>query len=517
MATTFPAPILVQRGTTTYLRRSVPFATMMALTAILLLVGVFTAPNNHDESQYVAGAALVRSGLIYRDFASLQPPLQTWLYAPLAALFPGQTLLAMRLMTALFGLSTAVAIYGAQRLLHVNRRSAALATLAMACCASFLFTGSVVRNDMLPAALASAATALLLHAAALGRARIMILAGMLLGAATSAKLSYAPMLACAAVAPLLAGKRAGLSQLLCFAAGAGLGLLPMLTAAALAPWSFIYGVFTYAQTAPFDWYAVSGRGHELNPVVKFLQLVLNMAQGPALLALVLGAGTVLRQHDRLRPEHVMLAALILGGWIGAALPTPTQIQYLLPMLPPLFVAFGLIVDRGLLERRLPRILLALFAVAGVSPTVIDAAAAIRSAPPVLVIQSQARAIGSLLSEAGARGPIATVAPERAIDSGYPIDPRFATGPFLFRNDRLMPAALVRSLNTVTPRTLELLFHEAPPAAILVGYEKWRRNGEPPADAPLETFALRHGFERILLADGIGRLYIAPGGPSRKGR
>ncbi len=489
---------------------------MLLATTLLLLLGVFTSPNNHDESQYVAGAALARTGLIYRDFASLQPPLQSWVYAPLASLFPGWTLLAMRLATALFSLAAAAATYGAQRTIGIDRRAASLATLAMACTATFLFTGSVVRNDALPAALAAGATAAALHGALRQRLRAMALAGLLLGAATSAKLSYAPMLACAGVAPLLYGRWRGLCAVLAFAVGAAIGLLPMLLAALPAPQAFLYGVFTYARTAPFEWYVASGRGGELGIGVKILFLLLNMLQGPALLAAILSARTLIGRRHRLRPQHVMLAALLAGGALGAVLPTPTQIQYLLPMLPPLFVAFGLAIARGALASRGAAALAILFALAGIAPSIADAAKIARKGRTVLAIERQAHAIGAFLAQSGAEGVIASVAPERVIDSGYPIDPRFAAGPFLFRNGGLMPPALVRALKAVTPQTLEESFGQAPPAAILVGYEKLARNGGPPADAPLEAYAVRHDFQRADLTDGLGRLYVRPvAGP--KGR
>jgi hypothetical protein len=106
------------------------------------LLCVFAAPGNHDESQYVAGAALARFGLIYRDYASLQPPLQSWAYAPLAKLFPGWALLAMRIATALLGGAIAAATWRAQRILGVGPRVACLATLLMASCAAFQFGGA---------------------------------------------------------------------------------------------------------------------------------------------------------------------------------------------------------------------------------------------------------------------------------------------------------------------------------------------------------------------------------------
>ena len=487
-----------------------------AIPALLLLLCVFTAPGNHDESQYVAGAALARSGLIYRDYASLQPPLQSWVYAPLAMLFPGWTLLAMRVATALLGAAIASATYRAQRILGIAPRIACLATLLMASCAAYQFTGSVVRNDAMPAALSAWAMVALLSGITNGRLRPIAIAGLLLGAAVGAKLSYAPVLACVSLVLVVQSRRTGFGRPALFAAGALLGLMPMLAAWAAAPDAFVYGVLTYARTAPFDWYAASGRARELGIGFKLLTLTTDALLGPVLLAAVVAAALGFRRWECGRAEHWVLASFVVGGAIGAVLPTPAQLQYLLPVLPPLFLALGMAMARmrpGSPIARGGAWGMTLFAVAGTIPTLLDTLNTLASGSPVLQIERRAHWIGNCLRGIGTTGMIATLSPDRAIDSHYPIDPRFSAGPFLFRNGRLMSPELATSVKAVTPQTMGRAFAMDPPAAILVGYEQPGRNGSPPADAPLEAYAQRHHFVAARVPDGIGRLYVRPSRPA----
>jgi hypothetical protein len=214
----------------------------------------------------------------------------------------------------------------------------------------------------------------------------------------------------------------------------------------------------------------------------------------------------------------VLAAFAIGGAIGAALPTPAQLQYLLPVLPPLFVALGMVMKgtpKGSPIARAGTWAMALFAVAGTMPTMLDALNALASGSPVLQIERRAHWIGTCLRGFGARGSIATLSPDRAIDSRDPIDPRFSAGPFLFRNGRLISPELAAALKAVTPQTMVAAFAADPPAAILVGYEQPGRNGSPPSDAALSAYAQRHGFVATRVPDGIGLLYVHPSRPTAR--
>ncbi|MGN6374226.1 MAG: hypothetical protein ACTHMG_01590, partial [Sphingomonas sp.] len=158
----------------------------------LLILFAVARPLDHDESQYVAAAVLARHGLVYRDFAYLQTPLQPLLFAPLAALLGAWTFPGLRLVNALLGAAAVVLVERSARAAGVARRGALAAAGLFASCDIFLFSANVARNDMLPALLATAALWLLVRLARdRGGAGHAALAGLLLSAATAAKLSYA--------------------------------------------------------------------------------------------------------------------------------------------------------------------------------------------------------------------------------------------------------------------------------------------------------------------------------------
>ena len=206
-----------------------PLVAILVSAALLLGTSLLTHPINHDEGQYVGAIALMRSGLPYRDFAYLQTPLQPLLLAPLSLLHAGWLLVGARVANALFGwLSLALLLFGLRG--HTPPWVAIAAVVALACTDVFLFGCSVARNDALPMMLLSGAVALLLQPGAPGK-RSYLAAGLLLGLAASAKISFALPAAGAGLFLLVQGRKAGWQPILLFPAGGVAGLLP--TAATL--------------------------------------------------------------------------------------------------------------------------------------------------------------------------------------------------------------------------------------------------------------------------------------------
>jgi hypothetical protein len=196
---------------------------ILASTALLLGISLVTRPINHDEGQYVGAIALMRSGLPYRDFAYLQTPLQPLVLAPLAFLSAGWLLVGARAANVLFGwLSLALLLFGLRGRTPSWAAMAALA--ALACTDVFLFGCSVARNDALPMMLLSAAVALFLQPRSLGKLTYLA-AGLLLGLATSAKISFALPAAGAGLFLLAQWRETGWRAILSFAAGGIAGLV----------------------------------------------------------------------------------------------------------------------------------------------------------------------------------------------------------------------------------------------------------------------------------------------------
>lgn len=483
-------------GDMTRPRLAVSPAILLALAGLFLSLMTLATPINHDESQYVAGAVLAARSAPFRDFIALQPPLALRVWAPLTWLFPGWNFLAIRLSSAMFGLITLAAVADGERQSGDGNRRWPIGAALLACTNIFLFTSSVARNDALPGMCLALAMAAGLRGIA-GKTGWLGPAGLFFGAAAAAKLSFAPALAAAGLMMLIHAPRIGVRGLAAFALGAATGLLPLIVPFLCAPDAFVFGVIRMPLAAPFDWYARTGDAGDLTLMGKLLGAGGAMLVGPALAAfaiVVVGIGGIGRD-----PRVQFLLALMAGGLVGALLPTPTHPQYLLPLLPPLFALLPRALER-IAWRRSALIGLGLFAVIGLAPSL----AALGRGFPALTLEKEAHEIGRQ-----AKGPIATLAPERVVDSSLTIDARFATGPFLFRSGSVLRADEAWRYKAATPATLNAMFAVRPPGALLVGHEPGWRAGMPPVDRPLELWARRHGYRELALPDGVGRLYVAP--------
>ncbi|MCI4589403.1 glycosyltransferase family 39 protein [Sphingobium sp. BYY-5] len=493
---------------------SLPVALILAL-ALTVWFGLtaIATPFDHDESQYVAGAYFGGQLLIFRDFLYLQPPLHSWVYAPLASLFPGDMVLAMRLATAATALCTLSILWVAQRIAGISRGSAAIATLLVAATAAFQFTGSVVRNDMLPTLLSSSGLLISLLALRHGTPRYWFAAGSLFGLAIATKLNFAPLGLMAGLFVIGTGGRCGFRAACWLAAGAAAGMAPMLIVWALAPDAFLYGVFTYGATAPHAWYAANGAFDELSTLEKLTDLLKYLWKGSALAALILLSANWITTRQRIRSPGRRLAIWMTGGaLIGAALPTPSQVQYVMPLLPPLALALGYLLDDArrwsFAQRRVLLGFLCLATIPGMLTAVRHVGAMMHKGSPVLEADAAARWAGAQVRAMGHGGDVVTLSPHMILGSGLALDPRFATGAFAYRTGWTMPPRFARHIHAMTPETLSDLDH-APPAAILTGYEAGTRKLPLRPDDGLVAYAQRRGYRMTVMPDGVGRLYVRP--------
>ncbi|KQN08576.1 glycosyl transferase [Sphingobium sp. Leaf26] len=469
---------------------------------------------DHDESQYVAGAYFSGRLLIFRDFLYLQPPLHSWTYAPLAWLFPDHMVLAMRLATALTALFTLSALWLAQRVAGVSRDSAAIATLLVASTAAFQFTGAVVRNDMLPTLLSAMGLLVSLLALRHCKRGYWFIAGALFGLAIATKLNFAPLGLMTGLFVLFTGGRCGFKAACFLALGALAGMAPMLIAWWAAPDAFFYGVLTYGATAPHAWYAANGAFDELDRLEKLTDLLKYLWKGPALVALLLLCGNWIATRGRVRSPGRRLAIWMTGGaLIGAALPTPSQVQYVMPLLPSLALALGYLLDdarRWTFTRRQALLgLLCLAAIPGMLPATRHIVSMLRGGSPVLKADAGARWVGMTVRAMGHGDDIVTLSPHMILGSGLDLDPRFAAGPFAYRTGWTMGPVLARQVHAMIPATLADMDH-APPAAILTGYENGTRKLPLRPDGGLIAYARRHGYRMLTMPDGVGRLYLRTG-------
>jgi hypothetical protein len=486
-----------------------PIAAWTAVAGLLVVAALFRYIE-HDDGQYVGAVALMRDGLPYRDFAYLQTPLQPLLFGPFASLAEGWLYPALRVANALMGAVAAGLLYRIVEEAGGGRRMAALAAACLVCSHIFLFGATQARNDMLP---------LVLHVAGLlcllrvwrgdGGVIAALFAGVLLGAAASAKVSYGLPAAAAGVAALLCWRQLGWQRVAGFAAGGVSGLIPCIWMWSVAPDAFMAEVVRYSIDAPPEWQNWLGQPGMLGLPLRLARSLLFLVQGAGLLALVMVA-VDRAKRPRAGGVTALLDALILAGAIAAVLPVPLYAQYWIPVLPALFARFALLLaERGGLgwPGKLALVLLP----AGLAVTAIDVGGnlfALRS-PPIEAMRD-GRWAGGLLNGFDVEGEIAGLAPEAMVSSGRPLDRRFVAGPFLFRTRDVLTAAEADAFHVVTQRNYAGSLIADPPAGLLLGSE-----AKPTPDLPhgldgeLADWARAQGYKPYPAPSGHRTLWVRP--------
>ncbi len=483
-------------------------ATVFVLFALLALL----RPIDHDESQYVAAAVLSAHGdLPYRDYAYLQTPLQPLLFAPLAAIAGTLAWPALRLVNVLLGAILVGCVWRAAREAGVAARVALAAAGLFATCDCFLFSVATARNDALPAALLGGALVLIVRVAT-GRGRWggALLIGVLLAAAAAAKISYALPAAGYGAYALFDRRHRPLAVL----AGALPVLLLVAWTWAQAPAGFVFGAVQFPARAPAEYYLATP--WKLTWLAKAIDLLKFLALGPGLVALIVMAR---RGWHRLP----VVTVVTLAGVAAAMLPFPTWRQYLLPVLPPLFLLLAVA-----WQERPPvqwvRIVTAVFVAAGLAPTVAGLIAGGGGGTgrlPLLAALRDGRAVRNALDRAEVTGPVATLSPQFLAATGRLPDRRFATGPFYFRSHALVAPGAEAGLHLVSGDRLDVLARPLasaspakvggrstlPPAAILLGGEAKWSSGNPDLDRRLERWAIAHRYRAVQVASPRFRLYV----------
>jgi hypothetical protein len=468
---------------------------MLAAAATLIALSILLHPNNHDEGQYVAAVALMRTGLPYRDFAYLQTPLQPLVLSPLCALPAGWLLIAMRGVNGVLGMATIRLLF---QQLHgrVSWRSAVIAAAALACTGAFLLAASQARNDGLPMLLLTGGQGVLL-ARIEQRGQILDhgIAGLLFGLAASAKINAALPAAGAGLYVVLQVRRNGVGPLLAFLGGVSAGLLPCALSFAIAPEQFRFDVFEYGFDAPTQWWTSVGEAHILSPLYRVGRLLLMSLPG------IIAVGLAARICDRGKSEdRRFLDLLVVGGIVSSYLPEPAYAQYLVPLLPALTARFALAIDDfSGAKRHIATVAVFVAALCGLGTVVGYALRAWDDGPDLLKTVRGAEALSKLA--AGRR--VATLSPERVAGSNVNLDSRFATGPFLFRTMGRLSADAQRYGGSPNWQRIDQAFERQPPAVIVIGGEArpFRPLFPHGLDTWLQAWALNRGYQRVALPGG----------------
>ena len=498
---------------------------LTALCLGLFLLALVT-PVNHDESQYLAASYLLPDRLPFVDFLYLQPPYQPLLTWPILHLAQGYSFVAARMLTATLGCCILIAVFATQRRLGVRDAYAALTVTLLWLCHSFGFSVTVFRNDALPALFLAGALIVasidLTSRQPFGALRWASV-GLLLGGAFGTKLSYAFSAAAGAGFPVLIAmtdsqnRRRALLAGAWAAAGLVAALIPVAVMRGLAPEVFDYGVFQYHREAPFAWYTMNGYVDRLTLASKAVDVVLILARGPALAALAIVCFFRLKEFragQRRDSMTLLLELMCVAGLVATCLPTPTWRQYAMPLLPPLFVLLGMEMERHVsIFWSSPlsfRLALAVGALVGIAQPVFNLVKG-TGAPietPVSATR-EAHWIGRMASGHGPSGTIATLSPEVVLDSGFALDPVFATGPFAYRTGDIVPASRQAVLHMVSPATLGRHFNASPPVAIVTGYESFDHLDRTGLDTGLRGYAKTHRYRLHRSPYGDAELWLAP--------
>ena len=474
----------------------------------MLTVAAFR-PIDHDEGQYVGAVAMMRLGLPYRDFAYLQTPLQPLLFAPLAWIADGWLFPTLRAVNALLTMAATACIWLAARRAGTSHRAAAIAAAALLSSHMLLFAGSVARNDALPLLLMTAGLAAMLTLLQDDRARwTALLAGLLLGAAASAKISYGLPAAAVGLFALLHWRALGAEKVGLIALGGVLGGLPTVWLALLAPEAAWFGIIDYSLKAPFEWRTWNGQAFMLDWPLSLVRLARYLAQGCGLIALV--AIALVASRRRTMAEQ-LLDMVIIAGLIAAWLPRPIYVQYLGPLLPALFLRFALLTDAPFWHRPAGRALIALGVIAGLVQTMMETGPNILGGhSPLHIVLRDAQALDRIMASAAVSGAVVTLSPERAVDMAVPIDRRFVTGSFLFRTRHILTRDQARAFHATHFLSLAADLEAVPPAAILTGSEEQPSAAFPRGlDAVLIDWARSHGYRSVPLPSGTHQLFVTP--------
>jgi hypothetical protein len=472
------------------------------LFALMLLARALTGAIDYDEDQYVAAGVLARHLMLYRDFIYLQSPAYALLLAGLFTLTGGYYLLAARALSGML----AITVFGLTvRLLRRYGAGPGLATMlaTIALLSPFLDRPvATARNDLLPLALFLGG--LLLYLEAPSRpSRWAVSAGCCVGLAVDAKISYVfmPLILLLHAAWPGNGRR---RQLIPLTAGLALAALPGLYYLAMTPENFLYDLLEFHMTAPTVWYRRQGVTELLGPGYRLATLALLLSWGANASLVILTAGLVVLGRGRGAPAG---SSGLLGLLIGAALLAGFQPDVSYPMyyaaLAPLLAALAASLYARLILTG-PALVAAplLLTLAGLPalPTLWQRLADLPELAhpaiwPGLEVHRQAMALHKMIGAAGLTGDVATLFPTHTLDAD-PIPREFASGPFVFRTADLLSPARITALHGAGAETIESLFAQDPPAAILGGFASGQWRDE--MDASLDDYARRHSYRPISL-------------------
>ena len=491
---------------------------------VLLAVATFAATMTwgigYDEEQYIAAGYFARSLHVYRDFIAFQPPFYTWFLATVFDVVGGWYLLAARVVTWLSAFASCLLLFSLLVTFGAGRLVGVALVVAFVTSPFSQIPMAMTRNDIMPLLLMLTSLRLFVDAnrKISGSGYRLAFSGLAAALACSTKYSYlfvGPCLFIALACDELAGysQRAGARwrRSLAFVAGMAVGLLPIAYAIGEYGNRFTFLTLGFHLTAVIEWYQSQGVGRILTLDYKLKNFAYMSIRGgnAALLTIFVAAiATVLLKarnqwREWLHPVPMALFMLFATGLAIAIKVGPHPMYYV-----PVAAVGALIAGHayGVVQSAIPRLATAAALLVGfipVTPVLSQYQTMIATSSKVgewtgVQVHESARRIARLIAHAGLSGHIATLFPSVVLDTNV-VRPEFAAGPFFFRSADLFPMQRVVELHGVGPATLDTVFANSPPVAIVAGFDGFPFQWKPPMDSALVDYAHRHGY-RLVASD-----------------
>ncbi|CAN5401092.1 hypothetical protein BH09PLA1_BH09PLA1_33820 [soil metagenome] len=468
--------------------------------AVLLACIALSRTLDHDEHQFVAGAALLaRGGLMpYRDFAFFHTPYLLYIDATLFQFSP-YLLLSARLFCAACTLAAVLCIYRiACELWRDSSSRVPLAALVLLITNPlFLATVGRARNHD-PAVLMLFLAFLAARKPLAGKQSLLhaLLAGVCAGLAAGIRITFVPALLAIVVSVFIfsqCDRRSRITACLAAVAGIILALAPCALIALIAPRQFWFGNFVY----PFlnlRWRGLDGI-FAFSTMLSKARFVIGemLLKAPGSLAVVVLFGAALVQFlhssGRQKPYHneiLSLSMLVAMLAVGALLPTPSFQPYFYALIPfmilaALYAAGGSSGDQaGRWSRWFGWSAIVLLPFGAYAYAVIVNATIQQRWVPIATHRA-----GVEIAAASGGRPILTLSPIFAVEGNAAVYPAVATGPFAFRVAPMVDEMTESLLQVMDEEDLEKYLSTNPPGLVLLG-------GESGLDESFLAYALRHG-------------------------
>ncbi len=503
----------------------IAFAALGIVFILALFTRIMMEDLRHDEHMFVAGGAVLGKLSLYGDYSYSHLPNLALFFAGLFEL-TGSThyLLVARISLFATWMLLLLGMYLTATKLSGSRAVGLFGAILLICDQLFVsHVGMVVSNNIYAATLAVYGLLFFLSGLETSKRRSFWigLAGLVLSLGAGVKANFIVFvlpiaLAAFVMMPGLSLRHRFLTIVLPLAIGGAIGALPTFAYFLVEGEVMLFNVFEFHTGPHREYWSEPARAADvtgLNLPSRVFYAYQLWSSGSTLLIFLgaLGLATIVTLRRGLfeaiagfvEGHTLLIASLALAG-IAICFPvSPSFPQYYMPPIPFVILLIAALYGRLTVEEsRMAAPLLCTLALAAVilgGPRLMSDLRALASSDrwTPFKVHALAEDIGNAVRGSGVSGPIATLVPIYALEAGLDIYPEFATGPFYYRiGDYLTPEE--RSAFSVTsPSTLDDLFSENPPAAILTGFE-----GK--LDIPFERYAADKGYDVLPMTFGEDR-------------